>query len=159
MSTSHKKQKETKRNSLLRHASLPKSTRAIVLSFIQDTEVLWFLKSACEALNISLIADTVSLEDIYIEWADAFIADQITEEVPIQLLLKNQVVPILPFEEGSQKDFTEFNPMKFEGNAFLFEQKTKFHIFEKLIRYLENIRYTGDKRTLLQNVEKSVTKS
>jgi hypothetical protein len=45
--------------------------------------------------------------------------------------------------------------MKFEGNAFLFATADKYLIFEKLIRYLENIRYAGDKRTLLGNVEKT----
>jgi hypothetical protein len=46
-----------------------------------------------------------------------------------------------------------FNPMKFEGNAFIFEEATSYLMFEKLVRYLENIRYPWDKRTLLQNLE------
>ena len=42
--------------------------------------------------------------------------------------------------------------MKFEGNAFLFDAVDKFQIFAALIRYLENIKYPGDKRTLLKNL-------
>ena len=155
MPTSTKNQKEIKRNSLLRHASLPKDTRAVILSYIQNKEILEFLVSACKALNISLLTDFASQESVYIEWADAFIADVLNKELPISTLLKNQVVPIIPLEEDVKKNFSEFNPMKFEGNAFLFEQKTKYHVFEKLVRYVENIRYAGDKRTLLQNIEKS----
>jgi hypothetical protein len=42
--------------------------------------------------------------------------------------------------------------MKFEGNAFLFEEKNEFQMFASLVRYLENIRYPGDRKTLLNNV-------
>jgi hypothetical protein len=45
--------------------------------------------------------------------------------------------------------------MKFEGNAFLFATADKYLILEKLIRYLENIRYAGDRRTLINNVGKT----
>jgi hypothetical protein len=44
--------------------------------------------------------------------------------------------------------------MKFEGNAFLFDEKNEYQIFAALIRFLENVRYPGDKKTLLQNVMK-----
>ena len=67
-------------------------------------------------------------------------------------LIENVVVPIVPKDIVPFKNFSEFNPMKFEGNAFLFEEVNKFQMFEKIVRYLENIRYPGDKRTLLQNI-------
>ena len=44
--------------------------------------------------------------------------------------------------------------MKFLGNAFIFETADQFQMLEKLIRALENMRYAGDKRMLLDNVEK-----
>jgi hypothetical protein len=46
--------------------------------------------------------------------------------------------------------------MKFEGNAFIFDSINEFQMFEKLIRALENMRYAGDKRMLLANVEKII---
>jgi len=42
--------------------------------------------------------------------------------------------------------------MKFDGNAFLFEKVDEYQMFAALVRYLENVRYPGDKRTLLKNV-------
>jgi hypothetical protein len=45
--------------------------------------------------------------------------------------------------------------MKFEGNAFLFEKVDEYQMFASLVRYLENVRYPGDKRTLLKNVSES----
>jgi len=35
----------------------------------------------------------------------------------------------------------EFDPMKFTGNAFLFETNNPYLVFEKICRYLENTRY------------------
>jgi hypothetical protein len=42
--------------------------------------------------------------------------------------------------------------MKFEGNSFLFDHVDKYQVFAALVRYLENVKYPGDKRTLLKNV-------
>lgn len=45
--------------------------------------------------------------------------------------------------------------MKFEGNAFLFDPANQFQMFAALVRYLENVRYPGDKRTLVKNVSET----
>jgi hypothetical protein len=66
--------------------------------------------------------------------------------------MQNAVVPIVPITNPLSKKFSEFNPMKFEGNAFLFEPVNQYQMFAAIVRYLENVRYPGDKRTLLQNV-------
>lgn len=153
MAITPKNLKETKRSALSRHASLPKTTRAVILSFVEDKEISSFLQTACDILNITLISEFDSSNSVYIEGADAFVADILIDGLPIGALMKEQVVPILPL--GCEESLSEFNPMKFEGNAFLFEQTTQFHILEKIIRYLENIRYPGDKRMLLENVAKT----
>lgn len=153
MATTPKNLKETKRNTLLRHASLPKTTRAIILSYVEDREIASFLQTACDILNITLISGFDPKDTVYIEGADAFVADVLLDSLPIGALMREQVVPILPF--GCEQNLSEFNPMKFEGNGFFFEQTTQFHILEKIIRYLENIRYPGDKRMLLENVAKT----
>jgi hypothetical protein len=70
-------------------------------------------------------------------------------------LVQATVVPILPIKNNFATNFSEFDPMKFSGNAFLFEQTDIYHIFEKLIRFLENIRYAGDRRTLMENLKKT----
>jgi hypothetical protein len=110
------------------------------------------LRDACEAIGVKLVT---GIDETVIAWADAFITDQLDETVPLKDLIKNHVVPILPQNEEHAKIFIEFNPMKFEGNAFLFESVNIYTLFEKVVRYLENIRYPWDKRTLLQNIEKT----
>ena len=84
--------------------------------------------------------------------ADIWITDVIDDAIPLAELAQHRVVPVIPV--SGSKLFAEFDPMKFEGNAFLFEKVNQFQIFEKLIRALENMRYAGDKRMLLANVEK-----
>ncbi len=56
--------------------------------------------------------------------------------------MKQSVVPIVTRGHPLISSLREFDPMKFEGNAFIAESLNKYLIFEKLIRYLENIRYT-----------------
>ena len=65
---------------------------------------------------------------------------------------ENVIVPIGPISGAEKIGLTEFNPMKFEGNSFLFEISDKYQIFASIVRYLENVKYPGDKRTLLQNI-------
>lgn len=84
--------------------------------------------------------------------ADIWITDTLDESTPIVELSKNRVVPVIPASNNTR--FAEFDPMKFEGNAFIFEKANQFQMFEKLIQALENMRYAGDKRMLLANVEK-----
>ncbi len=142
--------KEEKRASLVRTLEIPKTTRAIILAYIYDEEIRDFLREATLAIGVKLLE---AQDASYIEWADAFITDN--SEVPLRELIENVVVPIVPKDIAVFKNLSEFNPMKFEGNAFIFEEVNKFQMFEKIVRYLENIRYPWDKRTLLQNVAKA----
>lgn len=147
-----KNHKEEKRAILMKSLSLPKHTRSIVLCYIKDEEVKEFLRDACSALSVTLLT---WIDDTAIEGADAFITDHLDESIPLATLLQHVTIPIVPKDKQFEKVFTEFNPMKFEWNAFIFESCNKFLVLEKLIRFLENIRYPGDKRTLLQNIEKT----
>jgi hypothetical protein len=61
-------------------------------------------------------------------------------------------VPILPKENHLSVSLHEFDPMHFEGNSFLFVKMNPYAIFEKIISYLENIKFPEDKRILLKNV-------
>lgn len=88
-----------------------------------------------------------------IAWADIWITDNLDDTIPMQQLSQQRVVPVIP--ASIHRAFSEFDPMKFEWNAFIFEKVNTFQMFEKLIRALENMRYAGDKRMLLQNVEKT----
>ncbi len=133
----------------MRTLALPKSTRAVILSYVEDADILEFLSLATDAIWVKLITH---IDDLAREGADGFVTDILTEKVPRAALMKNGIVPIVPWVWAEKYGLTEFNPMKFEGNAFLFEQPNMYQIFASIVRYLENVRYPWDKRTLLQNV-------
>lgn len=147
MPTNLKNQKEEKHALLLRLLSLPKSTRAIIVTDIADTDILDFLMEATKAIGVYLFSEKWA--DLW--WVDAYLTlDWQTPSRPD--LVGNVIVPIGPMRGAKEAGFTEFNPMKFEGNSFLFESADKYQIFASIVRYLENVKYPGDKRTLLQNI-------
>ncbi|MBC7503390.1 hypothetical protein H7169_00250 [Candidatus Gracilibacteria bacterium] len=151
MTTNPKNKKEEARSVLLRHLGLPKGTRATVISYIRDPEISSFISIACNSIGVTLITE---IDNISLSGADIWITDLLDESIPFLTLAQNRVVPIVPV--SSSKQFSEFDPMRFEGNAFIFQSVDQFQIFEKLVRALENMRYAGDKRILLANVEKMV---
>jgi len=145
-----KNQKEEARAALLRKLELPKSTRAIVVSYIQDERINTWLKGALSALGVVLMTQ---VDEESIAGADIWITDVLSENIPQSLLCQNRVVGVVPRISNETALYSEFDPMKFTGNAFIFDSVNEFLMFEKLIRALENMRYAGDKRMLLQNVE------
>ncbi len=149
-------QKDDIRSKILRQHNYGFKSRALILLDISDREIHDFLLEAAKVLDIVLIP-SVGREEEKSEyaWFDAYISDGISLNIDMVALVQAWVVPIIPIENSFPKVFLEFDPMKFEGNAFLYKSVNKYLIFEKLIRYLENIRYTGDKRTLLNNLEKT----
>ena len=149
MAVNLKNQKEEKRTALLRAHGLPKTTRAIVVSYVQNAGIEAFLTLACASLGVVLL---IEKNETILAGADAWITDVLDDSVPVTALIQNAVVPIVPTWD---KRFSDFNPMKFEGNAFLFEKADEYQMFASLIRYLENVRYSGDKRTLLKNVSET----
>lgn len=147
MPTNLKNFKEEKRTALQRSYSLAKSTRALVILFLSDETLRSFIEEAGKSIDVVFIDDTKENR----EWADIFITDN-WNLAPLEELIGNVVVPIWPRDWAQEKNMIEFNPMKFEGNAFLFEKNDKYQIFAALVRYLENVKYPGDKRTLLKNL-------
>ena len=143
--------KEQKKDILMRKMSISKKARAIILLDLRDESVKIFLRDACRMLDIALI-ESYSSEDIF--GSDACISDGLWV-LDLVSLMKESVVPIVPKAHALIASLHEFDPMKFEGNAFIYESVNPYLIFEKLVRYLENIRYAGDRRTLIANVEKT----
>ncbi len=156
MPQSQKTQKDDARMLLTRSHGYNSKLRALVLLDVSTPEIREFLEKTWKSLNIGFIESTGSAEEKaqYIGY-DAFLTDGISSNLDILALVHALVVPILPLENAFSPNFLEFDPMKFTGNAFLFEKTDIYHIFEKLIRYLENIRYSGDKRTLMENLKKT----
>ena len=146
--------KEEVRSQIVHAHTLPPRTRAVILLDISDESITTFIERAGEAIWVSCIRlDTFDVG--HLVGVDALISDRKSQKLDLIAAMQHGVVPILPVENDFPKTFSEFDPMKFEGNAFLFTKIDPYLIFEKLVRYLENIRYTGDKRTLLTNVTKT----
>ena len=118
---------------------------------VQDEMVQNFLLEASQYLDIVLIQDYIA-EDA--PWYDAIITDGVSG-LDLVSFIQLGIVPIISRTHPLIESFREFDPMKFEGNAFIYETVNPYLIFEKLIRYLENIAYAGDKRTLINNVNKT----
>ena len=146
------KEKEQKRDLLQRHLGASKKTRAIIITDIADSMIDAFLQNGADILDVTIVSRSSVPPDLQ-SGADAYISDS-TDQATLCTLMREQIVPIVPSSLADSMKLSEFNPMKFEGNAFLFDSLSVYTVFEKLVRYLENIRYPGDKRTLLQNLEK-----
>jgi len=65
---------------------------------------------------------------------------------------ENGVVPLLPKKNHMSSILKEFNPVKSEGNSFLYNSEDKWSIFYAITRYLENCKFPYDKRNLVKNV-------
>jgi len=83
---------------------------------------------------------------------DFFIYDNEHDGIDVGRCMKNGVVPIMPEKNVFSGMLKDFNPMKFEGNGFFWKKDDVFCMFEKVICYLENIKFPEDKRVLLKNV-------
>lgn len=147
--------KDELRSKILHTYAISPSTRSLILLDIQDREICSFLREAGESIGIDYILSEAIEDKTILAGFDALVSDQLSGSIDIPFCVSSGVVPILPLDNPFPKTFQEFDPMKFEGNAFLFKEINQYLIFEKIIRYLENIRYAGDKRTLLQNVKKT----
>jgi len=88
-----KNQKEEKRTALLRAHGLPKTTRAIVVSYVQNAGIQAFLTLACASLGVVLFQEK---NETILAGADAWITDLLDESIPVHGLIQHTVVPIVP---------------------------------------------------------------
>jgi hypothetical protein len=88
-----KNQKEEKRTALLRAHGLPKTTRAIVVSYVQNAGIQAFLTLACASLGVVLLHEK---NETILAGADAWITDVLDDNIPVDMLIQNIVVPIVP---------------------------------------------------------------
>ena len=93
MAVNLKNQKEEKRTALLRAHGLPNTTRAIVVSYVQNAGIQAFLTLACASLGVVLLHEK---NETILAGADAWITDVLDTSVPVDTLLHNVVVPIVP---------------------------------------------------------------
>lgn len=140
------KEKKDFRKNFFKQYKIPKTARAIVVNNLENEKIRKSITEACLSVDIFVIENN---SDLDLFGVDAIIGDKIDKNF-ITNISDNLVIPIML--NPKDKIFKEFNPMKFEWNAFLFEKIELFSIFEKISRMLENSLYIGDRRTLLKNI-------
>jgi len=83
---------------------------------------------------------------------DFFIYDNEHTGLDVGKCMRAGIVPIMPEENVFSGILKEFNPMKFEGNGFFWKKDNAYCMFEKVVSYLENIKFPEDRRVLMKNV-------
>lgn len=157
--------KETAKGGLRETHGFPKSAAAIALVSVGDQAKRDFLLEGFAAIGIAAVAVTtdeipklrnvvtvekVAPSDLYA--FDFFMLDGETEEIDIVKCMKAGVVPIIHEKNVFSGVLKDFNPMKFEGNAFLFKDDNQFRMFASAVSYLENVKFPEDRRILLKHV-------
>lgn len=131
-----------------------KKCRVILLNYIKNPELKAKIDEACQAIGIFVLDGIEIIEGISSEEffgaIDACVTDESEKTAELDLIFMEKIMPIFPSQ--SEYKLTEFNPMKFEGNAFLFDENNFYKIFEKICRMLENSQYAGDRRTIIKNL-------
>ena len=139
------KEKKVTKTKILKQYNFPKNSRAVILNLISDENLKNFVTSACEEIGASVIESLENFDKNLL-----IVSEKIEKNSEFEEIFEQAVTPIFP--SASHYDFEEFNPMKFEGNAFLFHENKPFQIFEKICRMLENLNYVGDRRMLIKNL-------
>ena len=80
---------------------------------------------------------------------DFFICNGETKD--IQGLLKEGVIPIVYKKNYLSSLLQEFNPIKWEGNCFLFDSENKWSMYASVVKYLENYKFPYDNKNLVKN--------
>ena len=110
--------------------------------------IIWEEKSS-DSKNIVF---TKKVPSELLEWVNAFITDSKVEK--LEEYMKAWIVPIIVKENYLHALLREFNPMKNEGNAFIYDKENAWQIFYALCRFLENAKFHFDYQNLVNNVSK-----
>lgn len=102
--------------------------------------------------NLQNICAAEKINSNSLIWFDFFVYDNNHQDINVVEYMKLGIVPIMPEKNTFSWILKEFNPMKFEWNWFFYKSDSPFCIFEKIISYLENIKFPEDKRVLVKNV-------
>jgi len=161
-----RKIKETAKTGLKEELMFPKSVPILALVHIADEATQNFILEGLSAIGVAnvVISDTLDVSgrryagvkstvtegEMYA--FDVLIYDGESEGIDIVKYMKAGVIPITTDRTVFSGVLKDFNPMKFEGNGFFFASNNPYCIFEKIVTYLENIKFPEDRRILLKHV-------
>ena len=157
--------KRTTRTNLMNLHKFDKTVTAVGIVGIQDESLRNFVVAGLSAIDVGAIV--VGARDIpqyrniggidklnenELLGFDFFIFDNEAGGIDVVKLMQHGIVPIMPEANVFSGILKPFNPMKFEGNGFFWKRTEPYRVFERVVAYLENIRFPEDKRILIKNV-------
>lgn len=126
--------------------------RKFIIEWLSDIWIWAVVLGTEEDFGLVNIASDIKINSNNLVWFDFFVYDNNFEWVDVVKNMVAWIVPIMPEKNTYSWILKDFNPMKFEGNWFFWKKHSPYCIFEKIITYLENIKFPEDKRTLIKNV-------
>ncbi len=161
------KSKKIKSDKLKQKYSLTKRNKALGLIKLNNKSLLKDIRDGLLELPISFVievdwADTEKLWDNIVAVSKVLTSDIIAfdfilcdDEVKwLNKYLEKWITPIIIEKNTLSSILKDFNPIKNEGNAFLYEKENKWSIFSALVRYSENYKFPMDNKNLVKNVLK-----
>ena len=98
-------------------------------------------------VNNIIITNNFWIENL--SWFDFILSDDNIDNITIYS--SKWVTPIILKNNHLWNILKEFNPMKNEWNAFLYDENNEWCIFHSLVRYLENYKFPYDNKNLVKN--------
>ena len=144
--------------------SFPKTIGSLGIIAIKDPEKRRFILEGIAAIGLGALViggEDRDIENIIIVEKvsqnelggfDFFIYDNEHEGVDVIQYMKAGITPIMPEKNVFSGMLREFNPMKFEGNGFFWNSENPYCMFQKVVAYMENIKFPEDRRVLLKNI-------
>lgn len=105
------------------------------------------------ANNEKLAENVVAIskvDDNSVIWFDFIVCDD--EINNLNSYFELWITPIVSNKNHLSSLLKEFNPVKNEGNSYIYSSLDKWSIFYALIRYLENYKFPFDNKNLVKNV-------
>lgn len=107
--------------------------------------IVWEWNSSSQ--NITYI-DVVSEKNY--KWFDCLLCDDCMDDM--QTLIKSWVVPIINTWSHLDGILNEFNPVKNQWNAFIYDNICSWDMYYAVVRYLENYKFPFDNKNLVRNI-------
>ncbi len=160
--------KDTAKTNLKEDIGLPKSLPFVALVAIADEATRDFILEGLSAIGLGNVClgevDTttrryagskaeINANELYAY--DFVVYDGELDGLDIVKCMKAGVVPVMPERNIYAGLLKDFNPMKFEGNGFFFKSNNPYCVFEKVVSYLENVKFPEDRRILLKHVSET----
>lgn len=158
------KEKKTKNTSLRDKLALPKWAKALWLLKISDKSLIKDLRDWLLILPAAFVIEiawvdteklwpnivaTWKIDKKELAWFDFVVW---TDDLKVNPYIAEWITPIVSKENTLNWILKEFNPIKTEWNAYIFDKTDKWNVIYAITRYLENYKFSYDNKNLVKNV-------